>query len=128
MAMFYIAIVQAVLLYSAESWSVSKRDQASLDRFHKQAVRHITGVHIWRLAQGTWTYLDNEALLCKCRLKPMAVYVERCQGTLRLYLHSTKLELLQEVHVLHLLARDPHRVLWSTQLWKEKDMVEATVN
>ena len=46
MAMLYIAIVQAVLLYSADSWSVSKRDQATLDRFHKRVVQHITGVLI----------------------------------------------------------------------------------
>ena len=86
MAMFYIAIVQAVLLYGADSWTVSKRDQAALNHFHKQAVRHITRVHIRRSAQGVWTYLDHKGLLRKCGLKPMVVYVGRHRGTLRSYL------------------------------------------
>ena len=128
MAMFYIAIVQAVLLYGADSWLVSKRDQDTLNRFHKRAVRHITGVHIRRSAQGTRTYPDHNALLRKWGLKPMAVYVERRRGTLCSYLHSTKPELLQEVQGLCPPARDPHRVLWWTQPWREKDMVEVTIN
>ena len=107
---------------------MSKQDQAALNRFHKQVVQHITGVHIRCLTQGTWTYPDHEALLRKCRLKPMTVYVERRRGTLCSYLHSTKPELLQEVQGLCPPARDPHRVLWWTQPWREKDMVEVTIN
>ena len=46
MAKFYLAIVQAVLLYGADSWTITKKDFAALERFHKRAVRHITGQHI----------------------------------------------------------------------------------
>ena len=35
MARFYRAIVQAVLLYGAESWTLTRRNMDKLTRFHK---------------------------------------------------------------------------------------------
>ena len=34
MARFYITVVQSVLLYGADSWTVSKRDHNKLQSFH----------------------------------------------------------------------------------------------
>ena len=38
MAKFYITIVQAVLLYGADSWVVTKRDMNKLQSFHHCAI------------------------------------------------------------------------------------------
>lgn len=117
MSRFYLAVVQAVLLYGADSWAVSDRNMGALERFHKRAVRHITGCHIQRNAQGIWSYPDHAHLLRRCGLWPLRVYVERRRGTLRKYLEDHKSELLDEVGDLSAPARDPHRVLWWRQPW-----------
>ena len=118
---FYLAIVQAVLLYGADSWTVSARNMEVLERFHERVVRHITGCHIKRGAQGVWTYPDHEALLQKCGLWPIGVYIERRRGTLRKYLEENKVELLEDVEALSAPARDPHRVLWWRQPWISRE-------
>ena len=56
MARFYMAIVQAVLLYGADSWALSAADNLKLDRFHKRAVRHMMGCHIQKDSQDNWSY------------------------------------------------------------------------
>ena len=126
MAKFYLVIVQAVFLYGADSWTITDRDYAAMGRFHKRAVRHITGQHIQRDAQGKWTYPDHNELLSKCGLQLIGVYVERRRGTLRLYLQECKVDLIREVQELHPPARDSHRVLWWNQEWREKELDEST--
>ena len=34
MSKFYIAVVQAILLYGADLWTIARRDHAALERFH----------------------------------------------------------------------------------------------
>ena len=67
MARFYRAIVQAVLLYRAESWAIMQQNMEKLARFHKQAARYMTGKHIKKLPDGSWSYPDHAALLADCR-------------------------------------------------------------
>ena len=38
MGRFYMAVVQAVLLYGSESWAITLRDMEALERFQKKAV------------------------------------------------------------------------------------------
>ena len=66
MARFYMAVVQAVLLYGADSWTVSKRNMEALERFHKRTARHMTGCQIYRNARGEWSYPDHDQLLRRC--------------------------------------------------------------
>ena len=42
MARFYITVVMAVLLYGAESWTISKLNMNRLNSFHNRAVRYLT--------------------------------------------------------------------------------------
>ena len=46
MAKFYMAIVQAVLLYGSDSWTINKANWKKLNSFHKRATRYMTGEHI----------------------------------------------------------------------------------
>ena len=46
MAKFYMAVVQAVLLYGADSWTITERNWKKLEAFQNKAVRYMTGKHI----------------------------------------------------------------------------------
>ena len=46
MAKFYMAIVQAVLLYGSGTWVIEKQNLKKLQSMHHQAVRYMTGEHI----------------------------------------------------------------------------------
>ena len=120
MARFYQTIVQAVLLYGAGSWTVSKRNMDKLERFHNRAIRHMTGKHIKKEMDGTWTYPNHEELRRKCKLQPIERYVERRRGTLRRYLEEYKPELMREITRMTRPARDPNKILWWEQRWLSK--------
>ena len=62
MVIFYITVVQAVLLYGAESWVVTETNLRKLRAFHHRAVRYMTGCHIRKLGDGQWEYPDQERL------------------------------------------------------------------
>jgi hypothetical protein len=46
MTSIYKAILQAVLLYGAESWVITTGMQQKLESFHHRCSRYITGQHI----------------------------------------------------------------------------------
>jgi hypothetical protein len=46
MASIYKAVVQAVLLYGSESWTMTSSMCKKLQNFHHRCARHITGQHI----------------------------------------------------------------------------------
>ena len=96
----------------------------ALKRFHKRAIRHITGCHIRQKAQGKWTYQDHAALLNQCGLWPINVYIERRQGTLCKYLEENKMELLADMEDLLAPAWDPHQVLWWRQPWITQERMQ----
>ena len=121
MSKFYLTIVQAVLLYGAGSWVVTKRSLGKLQRFHKRALRHMTGRHIVKDGEGNWTYPDHRELLEKCGLLPIEVYIARRRGTVRKYFETYKKDLLDEVERLGPPARDPHKVLWWRQEWISRE-------
>ena len=120
MAKLYLTIVQAVLLYGAGSWTISRRNMDKLERFHKRAIRHMTGKHIVKKEDGSWTYPNHEELMGKCKLLPIEKYIERRRGTLRAYLEEYKADLLREVTGLTKPARDPNKILWWEQKWLSK--------
>ena len=68
MAKFYITIVQAVLLYGADSWVVTQRYLSKLRSFHNRAIRYITGKHIRKRSEHAWEYPNHTVLLKECRL------------------------------------------------------------
>ena len=52
MAKFYMAVVQAISLYGADSWIVKDRDLRRLRSFHARVARYMTGMHIRKLGNG----------------------------------------------------------------------------
>jgi len=115
MARFYLAVVQAVLLYGADSWTITKRNLAKLNVFHRRAVRHMTGQHIRKLSDGSWSYPDHSALLEQCRLLPIEAYIARRRGILRKYLTEFKSDLLEETDGMVVPSGDVRKVIWGGQ-------------
>ena len=121
MAKFYITIVQAVLLYGADSWTIRKRDYEALRSFHRRATRYMTGQHIRKVTEDQWVYPHHEQLLKECGIFDIDIYIMRRRGTLRKYLKENRLGLLQAAEKTKRHARDVNRIFWWTQPWMDKD-------
>ena len=80
--LFYKAIVQAVLLYSCETWVITDAMLRVLDGFHHKAARRITGNMPQRLPDGQWYYRPIEEVLSEAGLYPIQTYVWRRQTKL----------------------------------------------
>ena len=52
MGRFYIVVVQAVLLYGAESWTISFREVEALERLQKKATIYMMKRHIQKDGRG----------------------------------------------------------------------------
>ena len=117
MVQFYLVIVQAVLLYGLDSWVIKKSDLDKLNSFHKRAVCHMTGCHIRKHRDGTWTYPNHKTLLEECNLLHIETYIVQRRGTLQLYLDREKCDLLTYVRNATALAQGAMKVLWWRQEW-----------
>ena len=124
MAKFYLTIVQAVLLYGADSWVIKKRDYDALRSFHRRAARYMTGQHIRKLDGNKWEYPNHEELLKICGLLEIDTYIARQRGTLRKYLKETKPDLLKEVEQTPRHPRDVHRIMW----WNQQCLTKTEMN
>ena len=112
MAKFYLAVVQSVLLYGAESWVVSQRDLKILRSFHRRAVRYMTNNHIRKLDENEWVYPDHDSLERTCGLFDMNTYIKRRRGTLREYFEKFRPDLLREAEVEAKHSKDVNKLLW----------------
>ena len=128
MAKIYLAVVQAVLLYGADSWVVSDRNMKRLQSFHRRALRYMTGTHIKKDGDGTWEYPDHEELERQCGLFGIEVYLERRRGTLRKYLAENKGDLLREAEVTGTHYGDINKKLWWEQDWMDKETMNELKN
>ena len=115
MATFYRTVIQAVLLYGAESWCVSETNLRKLRAFHHRAVRYMTGRHIRKLGEGRWEYPNHEQLRKKCELLRIEEYIEKRKGNLRTFLMKERKELWEEVKKTRPPARDVKKILWWEQ-------------
>ena len=123
MAKFYLTIVQAVLLYGADSWTIKKRDYDALRSFHRRAVRYMTGQHIRKLNEQ-WTYPEHEKLLKECGLLDIDIYIARRRGTLKKYLEVNQNELLQTAERTKKHAKDANKILW----WNQPCLTKSELN
>ena len=124
MAKFYITVVQAVLLYGADSWTISQRNERKLISFHRRAVRYLTDSHIRKLDNGKWVHPNHEPLFRKCGLFPINVYLERRRGTLRRYLETFKEDLLQKAESCTRHCLNVQKVLW----WKQPYLLKEDID
>jgi hypothetical protein len=82
MARFYLAVVQAKLLYGSKTWVLSKHLLDCLERFHARCARYMAHRHICHLPNGTWEYPPTCKVLDSCGLSTIATYIAKCKTTL----------------------------------------------
>ena len=115
MAKFYMAIIQAILLYGAESWALTRGHLRKLNSFHLRSVRYMTGKHIRKRENDSWEYPNHEDLLTECRLKEIGHYIEQRRNTLGQYLRTHKIELMHEANRTRTPSRNIKKNLWWNQ-------------
>jgi len=76
MGRFYLAAVQLILLYGAESWTLTTTQLHLLEAFHHHCARHITHSHIRPLPNGEWVTPHNADVLEKAGLQPILTYIK----------------------------------------------------
>ena len=128
MARFYLTVVQAVLLYGADTWSISNRDNNKLRSFHRRAIRYMTGSHIRTVGEDEWEYPDHDVLLKKCRLFSIDIYLQRRRGTLRKYLETYRKDLLEEAEKCGRHCLNVHKVMWWNQAYLQKQDMPSLSN
>ena len=128
MAKFYIAVVQSILLYGAYLWTINNRNWKPSESFHTSAVRHMTGQHIQKHWEGSWTYPNHEDLERKCGLFSIRTYIQRRRGTLRKYMESYREDLLQEAMAITKPSRYKNKILWWKQEYITKEDMTVLTN
>jgi hypothetical protein len=110
MASFYKAIVQAVLLYGSESWVLSERHWKDLRSFHNRCARHITGMHIRKNQDGTFTFPKTEEVLREAGLWSIEEYIQRRKDTIEKFAHGRPI--YQQCIESTTLASNPNQLVW----------------
>jgi hypothetical protein len=110
MASIYRAVVQAVLLYGAESWVLTKAMEQTLQTFHHRCARYITGQHIHQNLDGTWTCPPSAQVLEQAGLSPIQDYIAKLRKTVERYVLSWPI--YQRCMNSRGLARNANRSVW----------------
>ena len=109
---FYKAIVQAVLLYGSETWTLSDRMLKNFRSFHHRVARHLTGRHIRQFDDGTWFCPPTADVLNQAGLESIDTYIKRRRDTVRSFV--TPRPLYNACVRSRALSTNVHKVVW----WK----------
>lgn len=89
MGYFYQAIVQAVLLFSVETWVLTPQMLRHLEGFHHRVVRRIAKMGpSQRPGTNEWVYPPVDGALEVAGLSPIQVYITRRQHTIEDYIST----------------------------------------
>ena len=81
--MFYKAIVQAVLLFGSETWTLTGPMLRYLEYFHHRVARHLTGERPrFPADENRWTKAPIDEVLNDAGLFPIAEYISRRRNTI----------------------------------------------
>ena len=83
---FYVAVVQAVILFWSETWVLTHFQENSLSGFHHQAVQRKSGMGPKRQWYGTWMYPPIGAALEMVGLNDIGVYISHQYNTVTQYI------------------------------------------
>ena len=88
MGKFYKAVVQTVLLYGSESWTISDNMMKRLRSFHTRIARYICRKHICPLEDGSWFYPSTDEVLESAGLETIDEYIRRRRETIGKYIEN----------------------------------------
>ena len=89
-------MIQAVLLFGAETWVVTPRMAKALGGFHTHVESRLTGQILRRTMDGTWKYTSSAAAREAAGFLAMEEYVRRNQNTSAQYIATRSLLYLCE--------------------------------
>ena len=96
-AMFYKAVVMALLLYGSESWNVPTAEMTALEGFYVVAARNLTDMRPRQLSNGRWYYPSSHHVLRVARLHKVVEYMGvRRQGIIKKVNDRPVLDLLRQ--------------------------------
>jgi len=81
MGLFYKATIQAVLLYGAETWTLTQPLLRLLRSFHHRCARYLARMSNTQLADGTWVIPSSETALAAAGLHSIETYITRRTAT-----------------------------------------------
>mmetsp|Transcript_5724 Transcript_5724/g.8521 ORF Transcript_5724/g.8521 Transcript_5724/m.8521 type:complete len:1130 (+) Transcript_5724:164-3553(+) len=80
---FYKAIMQAVLLYGSESWTITQQRLNQFQSLHSRTARHLTGNHIRLREDETWFCPPTSDVLEEAGLQTIEEYILRRRTTVK---------------------------------------------
>ena len=83
---FYVALVQAVLMFGSEMWVLTPRLEKYLEGFHHQLVQRMAGMVPKRRQDGAWVYTPIGTTLEMVGLEEIRVYIAHRQNTVAHYI------------------------------------------
>jgi len=107
---FYKAVVQAVLLYGSESWTLTERTLKLFRSFHHRVARYLTGRHIRQREDGSWFCPPTADTLHQAGLETIDTYIQRRRGTVRSFVRDRAL--YQQCVRSRPLSTDVNKVVW----------------
>lgn len=110
MGYFYKAIVQAVLLYGSESWTLTEGTLKKLRSFHSRVARYLTGRHIRPNADGTWNCPSSSDVLEEAGLCTIDEYIERRRVTVQQFVQDRPI--YQQCLRSRALSTNVNKVVW----------------
>ncbi len=122
-AKFYLAVVQAILLYGSKTWVISPHAMACLEGFHIRAAWRMAKMHKPRRGpQNEWVYPRLEDVLQECGMKTIAEYVQIRQQMITVYVATRPI--LQECRQGEQQREEvPHRWWWEQPM--DLDVLDA---
>ena len=107
---FFITIVQAVLLYGSESWTLSTKNISKLAAFHHRVARQLTGKQITKHRDGTWTFPGTDEVLREAGLLKIEEYITKRRS--RLGRHVANNITLERCRTSCPAFRNTNRITW----------------
>jgi hypothetical protein len=120
MAKFYMAIVQAVLLFGSETWAITKDMQGRLDAFHHRCARYLTHKHIRQKPDGTWEYPSSSGVLEEAGLKTIGKMIDSRKRNLMGFI--TNREIYRQCTESRPLASDVNHPRWGIPAVDQADL------
>ena len=77
MGRFYVAVVQAVIIFESETWVLTPRLEKAFEGFHHWGVWRMAGMVPKCQRDGTWVYTPIGAVLEMVGLEYIGVYIYR---------------------------------------------------
>jgi len=112
MGRFYVAAIHAILLYGAETWTLTNRQIKLLKTFHNHCARRIACQHIRRLPSGEWITPSTKDVLKAVKIHPIQTYIQRQRKAIRLY--AEQLPIFQQCLMAPSLPTTNHHIYWWT--------------